>query len=58
MVNLKPKKQVIKVKNMPSIPKEEKPKDTLDTEVSMGDNKVEESKEYSFSELKDFLESF
>lgn len=34
-----------------------KNKDTLDTEVPMGEDKVEESKEYSFLELKDFLES-
>lgn len=58
IVNLKPKKQVIKVKNTPNTPKEEEPKDTLDTEVPMGEDKVKESKEYSFSELKDFLESF
>ena len=58
IVNLKPKKQVIKVKNTPNTPKEEEPKDTLDTEVPMGEDKVEESKEYSFLELKDFLESF
>ena len=58
IVNLKPKKQVIKVKNTPNTPKEEESKDTLDTEVPMGEDKVKESKEYSFSELKDFLESF
>ena len=58
IVNLKPKKQVIKVKNTPNTPKEEESKDTLDTEVLMGEDKVKESKEYSFSELKDFLESF
>ena len=58
IVNLKPKKQVIKVKNTPNTPKEEEPKDTLDTEVPMEEDKVKESKEYSFSELKDFLESF
>ena len=58
IVNLKPKKQVIKVKNTPNTSKEEEPKDTLDTEVSMEEDKVKESKEYSFSELKDFLESF
>lgn len=58
IVNLKPKKQVIKVKNTPNTPKEEEPKDTLDTEVPMGEDKVKEFKEYSFSELKDFLESF
>ena len=58
IVNLKPKKQVIKVKNTPNTPKEEESKDTLDTEVPMGEDKVKESKEYSFSELKNFLESF
>lgn len=58
IVNLKPKKQVIKVKNTPNTPKEEEPKDILDTEVPMEEDKVEESKEYSFSELRSFLESF
>lgn len=65
-----PKKKVtVKVRNSPSDeeatspqvnPSNEEPKDTvIDTDTENEEiNEVNESKEYSFSELKDFLESF
>lgn len=57
MVNLKPKKkQIVKVKSNPN--KEENKEDFISTENPIENEKVEESKEYSLSELKDFLESF
>ena len=60
-------KPVVKVKNYPKEatsppinPSNEEPKDTvIDTDTENEEiNEVNESKEYSFSELKDFLESF